>query len=346
MFGPTEQTAVVRIMLTGDLIIWGAKDKKFRLIHTVLPNAVGYINQVTIGGYDMGNDITLSGTDSDGFAKALKYARKWCAKNQIRLGLGEMAIGASLVAWGVHNGVIDMGTQLVATQLGGRNVESILGTLGGTGTGAIAGSIVGSIGIAGMGGAIGVPAALVIGGSAAVLGMAGYTIGDIVHNAINPPIDMPGLLQNGSILLVGVALIIDGGRRCIKDKKALAMLSDITDNVIHLKEIKADIVAKTSRELKGFVDELGKLPEDTLDASVNGGSAFAGMAVGAIGGTSIAAGTVTVLGSKALGGVALSMGIVSAPVWPVVASAAGGLGLGYAAYKAVKYWRSGSENDS
>lgn len=290
----------------------------------------------------MGDEIYLSGADSSGFEKALKYARKWCKENQISLGLGEMAVGASLVAWGVHNGVIDMGSELIATKIGGENVESIIGALGGTGVGAIAGSIIGSIGIAGMGGAIGVPAALVIGGGAAVLGMAGYTVGDIVHNVINPRVDLPNLLQNSSILLVGVALIIDGGRRCIKDKKVLAVLSDIKDGVMHLKDIKTDVVAKTTKELKSFVDELGKLPEDTVDATVNAGVAIAGMAGGAIGGAGIAAGTVTVLGSKALGGVALSLGLVSAPVWPVVAGAAGGLGLGYAAYKAVKYWCSGS----
>ena len=35
--------------------------------------------------------------------------KEWCENNQLALGLGEMAIGDSLIAWWVHNGAIDMG---------------------------------------------------------------------------------------------------------------------------------------------------------------------------------------------------------------------------------------------
>lgn len=50
-------------------------------------------------------------------------------------------------------------------------------------------------------------------------------------------------------------------------------------------------------------------------------------------GGSVAAGSVTVLGSHALGGVALSLGLVSAPLWPVIAGGAAGLAVGYGAWK-------------
>ena len=52
------------------------------------------------------------------------------------------------------------------------------------------------------------------------------------------------------------------------------------------------------------------------------------------------------LGSQALGGAAVSLGLISAPVWPIVAGIAGGAGIGYAAYKAIKYWKDnpGEEN--
>ena len=60
----------------------------------------------------------------------------------------------------------------------------------------------------------------------------------------------------------------------------------------------------------------------------------------------MAASSVSVLGSSTLGGVAISLGIVSAPVWPIIAGVAGGAGLGYTAYKAFKYWRNNKESES
>jgi hypothetical protein len=288
----------------------------------------------------MSNEFNFSDEESNHFFKFLELTKEWCKENQLAVGLGEMAVGSGLVAWGVHNGVIDMGSQLVATQIGGANVESIAGMLGGSGIGAVAGSILGSIGIVGMGSAIGIPAALVIGGSAAVLGMAGYAAGDIAHNIANLPVDFNALALNGSVLLIGVALIIDGARRCINDKAILSTLSNFKENVIYLKDISVDIVAKTVDELKGFVEELKKVPEDKVDASISAGSAAAGAASGAVIGSAVAAGSVTVLSSSALGGVAVSLGLASAPIWPVIAGVVGGAGLGYAVYKAIKYWGS------
>ena len=288
----------------------------------------------------MTKEFNFSDEESNQFVKFIELTKNWCKENQLAVGLGEMAVGAGLVAWGVHNGVIEMGAQLVATQVGGVNVESIVGALGGSGTGAVAGSILGSIGIVGMGSAIGVPAALVIGGSAAVLGMAGYAAGDIAHNIANLPVDFNALALNGSVLLIGVALLIDGARRCINNNAILSILPNFKENVIYLKDISVDIVAKTVDELKGFIEELKKVPEDKLDASISASSSFAGAASGAVVGSAVAASSVTVLSSSTLGGVAVSLGLVSAPIWPVVAGVVGGAGLGYAAYKAIKYWGS------
>lgn len=223
----------------------------------------------------MSKELVLSDTDSNNFNKIIKEIKRWCDKNQLAVGVGEMAVGASLIAWGVHNGVIEMGSQLVATQLGGANAESLVGAIGGSGIGAVAGSILGSIGVAGMGGAIGIPAVLVIGGASVVLGMAGYTAGDISHNVENMPVDIESLAVNGSLLLIGLSLIIDGARRSINDESVLAALSKYKENVIYMKGITANIVAKTNDELNGFIDELKKLPEDTIDSSATAGSAGA-----------------------------------------------------------------------
>ena len=277
----------------------------------------------------------LSKNESKSFYAAMEYARKWCNENQLVLGVGEMAIGAGLVAWGVHNGTIEMGTQLVTTEVGGSNIESVLGAVGGSGIGAVAGSILGSIGVVGMGGAIGIPAVIVAGGAAAVLGMAGYTAGDLLHNMTTQAIDINSLARNGSVLLVGVALMVDGARRCINDKKVLSALSVFKERVIIINKISVRIIATKLNEVQAF---------DGATASM-GGATF-GAAIGASAGSVVAASSVTVLGSQALGGVAISLGLASAPVWPVIAGIAGGAGLGYAACKAIKCWGQNDQEDA
>lgn len=293
----------------------------------------------------MSKELVLSEKETKSFAEALDFAKRWCSENQWAVGIGEMAVGAGLVAWGVHNGVIEMGSQLIATELGGWNAESIAGAAGGSGIGAIAGSIIGSIGVVGMGGAIGIPAALVIGGAAAVLGMAGYTAGDIAHNVTNA-VDINAFAANGSVLLIGVALIVDGARRCIRDPKVLSMLSVFKEKAVVLNDLSSKIIATSMEELQGFVEELKKLPEDEIEASIGTGSAALGAGVGASAGGAVAAGSVTVLGSQALGGAAVSLGLVSVPVWPIVAGVAAGAGIGYAAYKAIKYWGNNPEEEN
>lgn len=282
-------------------------------------------------------EFNLSGLELRKLEELLKLAKEWCAENQWAVGLGEMALGASLISWGVQSGVIEMGSQLVATELGGANTESIVGAVGGSSIGAVAGSIIGSIGVVGMGGAIGVPAAIVLGGAAAVFGMAGYTIGDVIHN-LNP-FDFESFAINGSVLLVGVALVIGGARRFINDPAISSKLSSLKEKALVLNELSSRVIARSKEELEGFISELKRLPENNVEASVSSASSLLGAGLGASAGGALAAGSVTVLGSNVLGGAAISLGLVSAPLWPVIAGVAGGAGVGYAAYKAVKYWR-------
>jgi hypothetical protein len=149
-------------------------------------------------------------------------------------------------------------------------------------------------------------------------------------------------VTKASVLLIGVALLIDGARRCINDESVKAQLSSFKDRIIQLKESSASVIARSKDELDGFIAELQRLPEDAVDASLMTTTAAVGGVGGAAVGGALAAGSVTVFGSKALGAMALSAGLVSAPVWPIIAGTAAGVGLGYAAYKAVKYWRSSS----
>jgi len=67
------------------------------------------------------------------------------------------------------------------------------------------------------------------------------------------------------------------------------------------------------------------------------GSTAAGIGLGSyIGGT---LSTVTILGSHALGGLAVGLGLASTPVLPLVIGATGGAVIGYASYKLIKHWR-------
>ena len=74
----------------------------------------------------MGTDLILTNDNINNFESILADTKAWCENNKIVTGIGEIALGASLIAWGVHNGVIEMGSQIFATQLGGENIESIV----------------------------------------------------------------------------------------------------------------------------------------------------------------------------------------------------------------------------
>ncbi|MFT4027274.1 MAG: hypothetical protein QM676_10795 [Novosphingobium sp.] len=76
-------------------------------------------------------------------------------------------------------------------------------------------------------------------------------------------------------------------------------------------------------------------PEAAVDG-IGGGVVVAGAYGGAAAGAAYAASTVTVLGSSTLGGVGLSLGLVSAPVWPVVAGAIGAGALALTGWKVAR----------
>lgn len=294
----------------------------------------------------MGADMVLTNDNQSNFDSILADIKIWCENNKIVVGVGEIALGASLIAWGVHNGVIEMGSQIFATQLGGENIESIVGALGGSGIGAIAGYIIGGIGVVGMGTGIGIPAALLMSGAAAVFSLFGYTAGDLIHNFMHIPVDFADFAANGSLLLIGLALIVHGARTCIGDDKILPLFAQFKDGVINLKGSSSKIIASTIEELNSFTEEFLKIPETKQEITASASTASAGAIGGAVAGTALAASSVSVLGSSTLGGVAISLGIVSAPVWPIIAGVAGGAGLGYTAYKAFKYWRNNKESES
>jgi hypothetical protein len=277
--------------------------------------------------------IALSGDDGDWFKKVLQQIKDGCEKHPCSVGGAEILIGAALIGVGIKTDAIQMGAQVVGVTGSHFNIHSLIGA----GSGGLAGSataIIGSIGVAGSGGAIAIPAALLGTMGAAVGAVSGYTAGDVLHKFLT---HFPGILDfvaAGSLLAVGTLLIIDGCRRILGSKAFHQAWSHFKDSVLYLAELSVKVVCQTVEELSGFLRSL--TVGDGISAAVG---ATAGAAIG----STVATSTITVLGSHALGGLALSLGIVSAPLWPVIACGAGGAALGYGVWK---YFKSGPDNGS
>jgi hypothetical protein len=232
------------------------------------------------------------------------------------------------------NGHILMGQDVLASKLGDIGGLAGLG-IGAAGSAAIAATILKGVFVGGVGMVAGVtciPAVAIIGGGSLILGSFGYVIGDKIGALLRPAAGFSDLLLGTSIVAVGAALLIDGARRVVKDKRLLAVASKFRDGLIQLTPQATEIVAVSWEELQGLVGELSRNPFAYATASA---SAIAGAAIG----STIAAGSVTVFGSSTFGAVALSLEIVSAPVWPIIAGGAAGLTLGIAAWKGMERYR-------
>ncbi len=275
----------------------------------------------------MNNEIVIWQEDERAIARAIRYTRTWCGAHQCELGVAEMALGASVLAYAVHTGALEVGKEVVGSALSRFNTESLVGAATGSTAGAVAGVLIGSIGVVPFGG-IAIPALALAAGGAFLFGATGYTVGDAVHKFLAP--SFGDLLQGASLLTVGLALIVDGARRVIRDKRVLAAACVIKDHVLRLGRVATDVVARSRGELLDFLDRHQQI---VRKASAVGATAAVTGGMASLGGLA-ATGSVTVLGSHALGAAALSLGLVSAPLWPVIAGGAVGLGLVYAVWQA------------
>ena len=82
-----------------------------------------------------------------------------------------------------------------------------------------------------------------------------------------------------------------------------------------------------------------------MNALGNATSVTAGTIAGAVIGSSAAASSVTFLGSHALGGLAVSLGLISPPMWPVIAVGAAGAGTFHILWKLSKKWGEGPSDE-
>lgn len=279
----------------------------------------------------------LPGDGQNGFNKAFGRARDWATRHGWQVGLAEMALGAGLIAAGVQSGAIEMGAQLVASVFDHNTTSGAIGAAAGGALGVIPGLVLKSIGVAALGTAFSVPALALMGGGALILGLAGYGAGRLVNDYLHAVPDMAKFMGAGSLLLVGVALLVDGARRVATDASVQALAARFKDGVLTLGRAAAEqvlatkdaLVAYLDKEVGGFVRELAKNPTalGATTAAVAGGVGI---------GSSVATASVTVLGSKTLGGAALALGIVSAPVWPIVAGGTLALGAAYGIWRYVR----------
>lgn len=280
------------------------------------------------------SDRALEGPDRNAFERALRYCKEWGTQHQAEVGIAEMALGAGLLSWGAINGHIEIGRDVIASSLGE------IGGLAGMGIGSASGAAIAATilkgifvgGVVGVQGTFALPAFAIIGGATAILGAFGYTAGDLIGRIVDPPMGYKELLGEATIVLVGAALLIDGARRLVTDKRLLETASSLKDGAIYFSAEATNILASTPEAFKRLIEEFDK----TTAARCATYSGVAG--AGAAGGGIWAGTTVTVLGSKALGAAALSLGLVSAPVWPVIAGGAAGLALGVAAWKGITYF--------
>jgi hypothetical protein len=196
--------------------------------------------------------IALSGEEQAGFKKILKSVEVFCKRNPCVVGGAEIVTGAGLVALAVKFGAVEMGAHLVGLGSNQFNLESLLGAGAGGITGSAA-SILGGVGIAASGGAIGIPAALLGVAGAAIGAFTGYSVGDVAHNLLAHVPSYLSFIGVGSLLVVGVALIIDGCRRVLGSETFQKVWSSFKNGIIYLEDVTAKIVCKTINEISDFL---------------------------------------------------------------------------------------------
>jgi hypothetical protein len=245
-----------------------------------------------------------------------------------------MALGAGIISLGLQNGLVQLGTDVVGSKLAdlGGATGSVLGAIG---VPLVAATYLKSIFIGGVAGVAGVtslpavPALALIGGGASILGAFGYAAGDIAERAFAP--SLGDFLGGASIVGIGIALMIDGARRVVKDERVLRMASHFKDGVIHFSKVTKEIIATNWDELQEIMKKVATHP-DLNEALLIAPLTAAG---GAVLTSTYLTSAFTLAGSHSLGALALSLGLVSTPVLPIIAGGAAGLAIGLTVWKGV-----------
>lgn len=271
------------------------------------------------------------------YKKSAKWLKDWSEERGIEIGAAEIALGSSLIAYAVSSGSLEVGEDYVLTKWGdGRTSDKIVGKageiLGSSTTVFVAKATLVSIGVA-SGGTLGVPALIALQGAGALGGLLGKYASEKTWSTLNPPPDLMDVIKAGAPLAIGTALLIDGCRRLIKDKRTLKGLSAVRDGTLHLAKTSTGIVASNSKEFAKLTKTFYKKNSNGIHTT---GTAIGLGAVGASIGSAVATSSVTFMGSSTLGAAALSLGLATAPILPVALGGAAGLCIGVTVWKGAK----------
>jgi len=262
--------------------------------------------------------MNISQSDESALARLREQVVAWCREHQCEVGAAEMILGAGILCYGVKTGMIEVGKEVLGLRSTPFDHAAGIGASIGAGTLGVAGAMIGSIGVATSGGAIAVPASILGVGGIIVGAAMGYSVGDLVEHFFGPQIGTKEILTHASLLVVGVALLVDGARRILKDQRVRAAGTQIMDRVIHLGRVSGQVIQA------GFEDvDLRKVG---TGAGLAAGATASGL-MGSVAAHGLAAGSVALGGSKMLGAMALSVGALTVPAWPVVLGAALGVGV-------------------
>lgn len=278
-------------------------------------------------------NVVFSEHNKESLLKAKAHAEAWCAERPAAVGIAEMALGAALITFGVKSGAIEMGRDLVMSVLNPEQNLAFIGGSTGTATGAALG-LLGNIGVASGGSAIAIPAIALGGSGALLLGLGGFGLGKLASELFSPVPTLSEFIGPASLLAVGVALMVDGGRRVLSAQAVQEGLAKFEDWTLKVTGISVGSVLTSAAEMTNYLhgEATDFLIQHVRDPRQLGFTSVL-LGLGVWGGVTAAASTVTVLGSSALGGVAVALGLASPPLWPAVACGAAGLAGSYA------YWR-------
>lgn len=293
-------------------------------------------NEVTV--------IELPVDDGQRIKQIIDHVSAWCAAHQWEVGVAEMAAGAALVAAGLQSGAVQMAVDVVISTLSDELTARFYGGLAGSSIGALAAHLLGNIGIAAVGTAIAIPAVVLMGGGALVLGLAGYGVGELITQFLHPLPSLVDFSTGGSLVAVGAALLAGGARRIAKDEDVKQVVADFKDGALRLGKVAyvSSLVSLAALH-KYLAEEAQPFLEDVTRNPATAAATAALTAAGLAGGQAVAVGTVSVLGSSSLGALGVSLGLVSVPLWPVVAGGGVALAVAYGVWRVTKR-RTGNGN--
>jgi len=252
--------------------------------------------------------------------------------NPGKLACAEIAVGAVMAVMGAKTAAAEVAL-MIAPQW------KIPASIGAAGIGGLMGSMIGGIGLAAGGTAIGIPAAAVTIGLTVVAGMTGYTAADIAQKLMASP-DFITLGFGAGLAGVGIALMYHGTERLLGVEEVQKFVSTVCETtssiLLKLGSMTIEAVKVGADYVDHFLEKIG------INSALFAASAVAGVSLASttLGSSSVFSAGLLGLSTPSIGS-ALSSGTAAlglsagAPLVPIVA----GVVLTAAAYKAFKRFR-------